>query len=219
MIKGILFDVGGVLAHDVWENMLLDDEKSVTQILGLNSDRVATVARELWKEFAHRSTTPAVDWRTLEFEYWRSFIQQLGLRQSPKYFIDRTNEFIQPVPGMIDLLSELRGRDIKLAICSNNTEFWFARQMDKLNLREFFNPDQMIVSSRIGMSKGSPTFRMFEAAIESLQVNKKNCILVDDRETSILRSVEFGLAAIIFPSHSDRGAQYLKLLLQKLAVL
>lgn len=219
MIKALIFDVGGVLTEDVWENMLLHGEEALAPTLGLNLGRVTEVAKSLWTEFAHRSVTDVANWRMLEVEYWTSFTKELSIPQPPQYFIDRTDKFIKPLPGMIDLLAELARRNMSLAICSNNTEFWFARQMDKLNLSRFFEPGNVILSSRIGTSKASPKFEMFEAVVNSLAVDRQDCILIDDRLETVLRSIEFGVTAILFPSNSAGGSAYLKSLFEKLGLL
>lgn len=45
IIKGIVFDIGGVLAHDVWEGMLLNEEKGLAARCGLDNKQVHQVGR------------------------------------------------------------------------------------------------------------------------------------------------------------------------------
>ena len=60
---------------------------------------------------------------------------------------------------------------------------------------------------------------MFKAVLIALNVEKKDCdFSIDDRKETILQGLEFGLAGIIFPSHSQKGASYLKVLLEKMGV-
>lgn len=219
MNQALIFDVGGVLAHDVWENLLLDKKEGVVARLKLDAEEVLKVAESLWNEFAHRHINEENDWEKLEREYWNTFIQHFRLSESADYFIKLTEHFIRPVPGMLELLERLQSRGIKLAICSNNTEFWFNRQTLKLNLGKFFQPRYVILSSRIGVSKSSPNFEMFNAVISALNVDKSECVFVDDREKTILHAIEFGITGIIFPSHSELGASYLESLLRRMKIL
>jgi len=219
MTQALIFDIGGVLAHDVWENLLLDEGEGVASNLNLAAEEVKQVAETLWAEFAYRPIDEEHDWKELEREYWNKFILHFHLSQPVDYFMNLTETFICPVSGMIELLERLKSRGVRLAICSNNTEFWLKRQMDKLGLNNFFEPRHLVLSSRIGASKSSANFEMFKAVVEALQVDKGDCVFVDDREETILRAVQFGIAGIIFPSHSERGALYLEALLRRMRVL
>lgn len=216
--QAVIFDIGGVLAHDVWEHLLLDEERGIAVAYSLDTDQVRSVGQDLWEKFAYRAATDDNGWEDLEVEYWNLFIQRLQLPTSVDEFIQLTDEFIRPVEGMIQLLERLHSRGIDLALCSNNTEFWFQRQKDKLNLDRFVASNRMILSNRIGVPKSSPGFEMFRAVIDALGIEKDLCIFVDDREKNIHQALEFGLSGIIFPSHSSYGALYLGSLLEKAGV-
>lgn len=98
-------------------------------------------------------------------------------------------------------------------------EFWFNRQSQKLGLEKYIPPERIILSCQIGVSKSSPRFEMFEKAVDSLDVDKSECIFIDDRIESISRATEYGLPSIMFPSHVENGFQYLKLLLTAMKVV
>lgn len=219
MIEAVIFDMGGVLAYDVWEHLLLNKEEGLVSIYDLDLTRVQKVGRELYDEFAHRKGQGEDGWKELEEEYWNRLTDRLHLSLAPSELIQLTDRFIRPVVGMIELLECLKARAVRLAICSNNTEFWFRRQADKLGLYRFFNAENIVLSSRIGVSKSSPNFEMFRAVVNRLGIDKRNCVFVDDRIGNIVQSIKFGLAGIIFPSHSEYGAEYLGLLLVQLGIL
>ena len=218
MIRAAIFDIGGVLAYDVWEYLLLDEENGIVSICNLNAEQVQKAGQDLWEKFAYRAAVGENGWKELEKEYWNLFIERFHLPMSANDFIQLTDKFIQPVEGMTQLLERLQSAGIDLAICSDNTEFWFKRQTDKLGLHRFFSPSKVILSSRIGVSKSSSRFEMFQAAISALRIEKDLCIFVDDREENIQQALQFGLAGIIFPSHSRCGTQYLKALLEKMGI-
>lgn len=56
MVKGMIFDVGGVLAHDVWENLLPARDKlgGIAAKFDLDKDHVHRVGELLWEAFAYR---------------------------------------------------------------------------------------------------------------------------------------------------------------------
>jgi HAD superfamily hydrolase (TIGR01509 family) len=219
MVQAVVFDIGGVLAHDVWEHLLLDPNRGIAAVFELNTDEVRQLGRELWDVFAHRAADHENTWEQLEIEYWSAFIERSQVPLTVGECILRTDEFITAIDGMQPLLLELRSREIAMAICSNNTEFWFRRQMDKLGLAEFFKERNIILSSRLGVSKSSPNFEMFHAVVASLKIDKEDCVLIDDRAKTIARAINFGMPAIMFPSESDRGAGYLRALFKTMSIL
>lgn len=219
MIQAIVFDLGGIIVYDVWEHLLLDPEQGIASLYGLPPDQVKAVGQELWEEFAYRPVLHQDSWRQLERDYWNRFVQKTGLAQSPDVFIQMTDPFIRTVDGMIPLLERLAASGIDLAICSNNNEFWFKRQIDKFGFDKFFDPEKIILSSRVGVSKSSPDYQMFKAAVAALGIDRTQCLFIDDRKENIEHALQFGMAALFFPSISTQGAHYLTRLLQEMRLL
>lgn len=219
-VQAVIFDIGGVLAHDVWENAVLGEgeNEGLVAKLGLNLEEVRAVGEALWLKYAHLPPANDVHWRSLEKEYWREFIERLSLSSSVDELVAFTNGFIRPVRHMGALLRWLKEEGITLAICSNNTEFWYERQMRMLGLGRYFRPDRVILSSRVGVSKSSTSHAMFSAAVGAVNVDRAECLFVDDRWLNIRRAVEFGLPGILFPSHAEFGAEYLRALLRALGI-
>jgi putative hydrolase of the HAD superfamily len=200
-IKAAIFDIGGVLAHDVWENLLLDEKCGIASKYSLCKDKTERVGKLLWQLFAYQTEFQDHEWRELEMRYWELFIQYFTdqLKEPvPDNFIELTDSFIRPVEGMIPLLEKLQSQGIDLAICSNNNEFWFRRQMDKLGLYRFFKPSKIILSCRIGVPKSSPKYEMLKAAVDALGVSVADCIFVDDRKRNVERAQDYGMTAFHF---------------------
>lgn len=219
MIRAVIFDIGGVLARDVWENLLLDRPAGVAALYGLDRAQVYRVGRELWDIFAHRPSVTGSGWRELEYEYWKLFTSRLHVSAPIEALIELTESYIVPVEGMYQLLERLEHRGIELAILSDNTEFWYERQMDQLRLRGFFEPQKVILSCRVGVSKSGSTLDMFRQAILALDADEDESIFVDDRLENIERGLELGIAGIVFPSQSRFAHRYLEALLRRLGVL
>jgi len=217
-IKAVIFDVGGVLAYDIWEHLMFDDG-GIVSLYKLNKSLVDEVGSKLWKKFAYQNTSKNNSWQKLEKEYWNTFNEIFQLPLSYNDFSQLTDKFIKPVDGLLNLLERLDTKKIDMAICSNNTEFWFERQRSKLELDRYFEKNKMILSSRIGVSKNSPDFKMFQTAVSALDVEKQDCIFIDDRVENIIQALNFGITSILFPSHSKSGEKYLSKLFEKMGIL
>ncbi len=202
-MKAVIFDVGGVLAHDVWEHLLLDRPAGIAERHGLDRDLVRELGKDLWQAFAYTPETPRNDWRRLEVRYWESFIDSCWGETPPAgvsvdRFIAMTDDFIQPVPGMVPVLERLQSQGLGLAICSNNNEFWFRRQSDKLRWQRFFSPQRTVLSCRVGVAKSSPGLEMFHAAAGALGLAPARCAFVDDRQGNVDRADELGMHGFLF---------------------
>jgi FMN phosphatase YigB (HAD superfamily) len=216
MIKSVIFDIGGVLAFDVWERLFLDSNIGLVSIYDLDREKLQEIGSDLWKNYAYISSS---NWKQLEIDYWDQFNNLLGQKIPVDELIELTDKFIRPVKGMPEILRNLYSKDIELAIISNNTEFWFNRQANILDLEKYVPPEKTILSCRIGKPKSSSNFEMYDAVISSLNAKKEECVFIDDRIESISKSNKYGLTSIMFPSHSIYGAHYLEKLLQVLEVL
>jgi len=219
MIRAVIFDIGGVLAFDVWEHMFLDKPNGLSSILRLPENEIKNFGNELWKNFAYTPAETGAEVKKLEAEYWNQFIKHFDLKKPVDYFLKLTDKFIRPVEGTRSLLQKLKQEEIELAICSNNNEFFFRRQMKKLGFGEFFPGDKIALSSRVGFSKSSPNFEMFSAVLYFVNKRKEQCLFIDDKVENINKAVEFGLPAILFPSESKSGANYLEILFKQMDIL
>lgn len=215
--RAIIFDIGGVLAYDVWEHLLFDDG-GIVSLYGLDKETVNLVGAELWERFAHQISDNNNTWEKLERDYWQLFNDNFRLPLSYNDFARLTDKFIKPVNGMLKILDRLKGQNIELAICSNNTEFWYERQRKKFNFERYFDQNKIILSSRVGASKNDPDFKMFKSALMALGVENNECIFIDDREENISQALRFGITSILFPSHSVIGANYLANLFEKVQI-
>jgi len=139
MIKAVIFDIGGVLACDVWENLFLDKDEGIVAKYGLDYNKVLQVGQKLWDIYSHRSTNDHQGWRELEREYWGQVLKHLNIKAHIDDLIELSDQFIKPAVGMGNILERLYLNNTELAILSNNTEFWFERQMDKLGYRKYIH--------------------------------------------------------------------------------
>lgn len=231
MKRGVIFDVGGVLAYDVWEHLLCDpapknknapDPVSISAEYGVPDDQLREIGKELWGRYDDVTGDPL----KLERDYWQAFVSHPrcpdALTSVPiQTFIDKTNDFIRPANQDMAtrLLEWLVSKGVRLGICSNNNEFWFRYQATTLGLYRFFAPSSITLSCRHGITKGD--FRLFHIAGHSLGLHPTECIFVDDRMSNVSRSVECGMTGVLFPSEQSEsepqhGAEYLRRLLERI---
>lgn len=225
MIKAVVFDIGGVLAQDVWEHLLLnskaDSKRGIASIFHLSHTEVEEVGHKLWQKYECMRLGPGQKWEDLERDYWEDFLQafegELPTSITTSDLIKMTDEFICDVAtsGMVSVFERLRSKGIILAICSNNTEFWYNRQAAKLGFRNYFSEDHIFLSCRTGYAKRSP--EMFKAVVGGLGIRGDECIFVEDRPENIKRAYDwFNMTGILFPPEAVWGAGYVDALLRQM---
>ncbi len=217
MIKAAIFDIGGVLANDVWEHLLLDDQKSVAAIYKLDRELVRSVANELWKHYAY--VIRSESWQELEEEYWTRLSQLLGMSVRVSELKSRTADFIKPVEGMAVLLGELRSKGVGLAVCSDYTKFWYHHQAERIALNKYVPDEKVVLSCYVGKPKSSLGFEIFSEAVKKLGIEKEKCVFVDDRCEKVVHALHYGFTGILFPSESPCGAKYLRALFERMNLL
>ena len=187
----------------------------------MDRNEVQMVGRNLWNIYKCPSDALKAACKDLEECYWDAFIRHFGskLRGVSRRELDgATDLFIRDVNNaeMPPLLERLQSKGVRLAICSDNTEFWFRRQMSKLGLYRFFKREDCILSFDTGVSKASPGLELFRKVSDTLGIEKESCLFVDDMERNIDLLSEHGFTAILFPSHSVHGARFLDTLLSRM---
>jgi FMN phosphatase YigB (HAD superfamily) len=225
MIRGVIFDVGGVLAYDVWEHLLCDpsgDPLSVSAKYQIPASQLEKIGATLWSKFDRVKGDPT----TLENGYWQQFLSLAqgypALSSVPVGDLVTLSEvFIRPVnkEDTTQLLEWLVTKGVHLGICSNNNEFWFLRQMQQLGLYRFFSPKRIILSCHYGITKSD--YRLFHIAADALGLHPTECVFVDDRMGNVSRSIDCGMTGVLFPTEqfpakAQRGAQYLRRLLAEI---
>lgn len=213
-LRGLIFDIGGVLAWDIQEYLFSDETHGIPRVFGLEYQRTWPVASQLWRRYAYEQQPAMPDWRQLERQYWADFTGELGVSTSVEALIDLSKDFVKPVEGMQEQLDSLHRVGLHILICSTNTEFWFQRQRERLELDRYVAPDDVILSCRVGASKLSPNFELFRAVQSCLSLGQDNYVFVDDRIENIHQANDFGLTGIYFPTASPFGAPYIHRLLQ-----
>ena len=196
----MIFDVGGVLAHNMWEPMFDD----LAREHGLDPAKVQEAGRLLWETFAYVPETPANTWRDMERRYWELFLRMFKVPLTVDALIARTDRYVVPMQGMRPILERLHARGTRMVICSNNNEIWWPRQAKALRAGSLFHPGKPS-SCRPGWARRRrvPRLEMFRAAVAAAGVPAANCFFTDDRQPIVDCARAFGIDAMLFrgPEH------------------
>jgi len=183
MIRGVLFDLGGVL-FTLGE---AEYRREVARRLGLGEALPP----------AYEEHVPALQrGEADEVAVWEALS---GRRVSPRSFDDAWLGYFHPVPAMFDLARELRERGLMTAVLSN-TQASHVAIMRRLGLFDGFAP--VVMSCEAGRRKPEPG--AFQVVLNGMDLAPAEVVFIDDVPAYVEAAREVGLQGILHTG--DPGA-------------
>ncbi|MBX3083666.1 MAG: HAD family phosphatase [Anaerolineae bacterium] len=183
-IKAVIFDFGGVLMRTAqpaagrreWEQRLKLPDGELERIVHKS---------ENWKQ----AQLGIISYD----EYWKAVIKELRLTDSElsklrvDYFRD---DFLDP--EMMSLIRDLRKRDYKVALLSNDSVMLEFKLREELKIYDDF--DAVLISARLGLMK--PENGIYQAMLSLLNIRPINAVFIDDNLHNVAAAHYLGMAGI-----------------------
>ncbi len=106
---------------------------------------------------------------------------------------DYYTEELKEMPGMRDLITELKGKYV-VVLLSNNNALAHTAFEKKFGLSEVF--DKQFLSGDVGYKKPDP--KIFQAVMRELGVSAKNVVFFDDAPENVVAAKKLGIRGIVF---------------------
>ncbi len=201
-IKAIVSDFGGVLTTPLVEAFIsLQDE------IGVSPEHFGTALRSLTEE-AGENPLYAMERGEISEE---DFLAELGRGLEPlldhKPQLHRFRELfiggLQSNTETIELMRELKGRGLRMAMLTNNVREWEAMWRSMLPVDEIF--ELVVDSAFVGCRKPEP--RIYEITLERLGLPAEACLFIDDILVNVEGAEALGLNAVHFQSNEQAIAE------------
>ena len=189
----LICDFGGVLTTPLQAGFLAYQEEA-----GLSLEELGSAMARAAEEHGENPLFALERGEITESEFWRRVQRHVGdgfdLTRLRELFFER----LLPNTPMIDFVRELRGRDVRAALLTNNVREWEPLWRGKLpEVEELF--DVIVDSAFVGMRKPDPA--IYTLTLERLGgVEPERCVFVDDVELNCDTARELGMEAIHFES-------------------
>lgn len=194
-IKALAFDFGGVMTQT--------DHNEIMQFVAKHLKLSSIEAKEILKQLKTRSALG-----DQEHSFWLDYAKTKGI-SLPHDWLTQLNETrfhaLKVVPGMPELVKNLRQQGFQIALLSNVSES-HARIKRQLGLYDFFDP--ALYSYQIGVRKPDP--QAFYILLEQLQLPPESILFIDNKLANIEAARCLGLDAIHFVSTSQLIAELKK---------
>jgi HAD superfamily hydrolase (TIGR01509 family) len=183
-LHAVVFDLDGV----IWDGEPLYHE--AFNVVLKPYGHAITITDPEYTQIIGMSVEAAWDWMRKRFE----------LTESPAIFYRAYNEAVlelmeqpaEPLPGVRELLGELRRRGIPIGLASASLRQWVDATLSGLGLQDAF--DATVSASEVHRSKPAPD--LYLAAAERLGVPPERCLAVEDTASGIAAAKAAGMIAV-----------------------
>ncbi len=188
MIKAVIFDMDGVI---------IDSEPLHQKIeVKMFSDLGISVPFEVHCTFVGTTTRNMCEILKKRYNLSQSVDELVHMKDERyiDYLRRNENNDVLPVPGVLDLIRELRGRGVKLAIGSSAPVREIELVMDIFNIRQYF----AAVASGEEVPKSKPAPDTFLLAAKKLGVRPEECIVIEDSDNGVRAAQNAGMKCVAF---------------------
>ncbi len=187
MIRAILFDLDGLMfdsePHSLasWEAVLEErgitlDQLTIGSILGLRIDATA---------------------RTLIDKYHLPDTVQGLSDAKTEYQIAHLDGNVPPMPGLLELLGEIDRRGLQKAIASSGLRRYVEAVLRVNGLLDRFS----VIITGDQVAHGKPAPDVFLAAAQALNVEPRDCLVLEDAPAGVQAAKAAGMTCIAVPDH------------------
>jgi putative hydrolase of the HAD superfamily len=201
-VRAVISDFGGVLTSPLRDSFAAFHEAS-----GISLAQLGTAMSAVAEQTGANPLFELETGRMSEAAFLQALSEQLSVALGREVALDgfgeRYFEHLRPNTGLISYMRALRGRGLKLAICTNNVREWEPLWRAKLPVDEIF--DVVVDSAFVGHRKPEP--QIYEVTLERLGVEAKAALLVDDIEINCEAARALGIRAVWFRSNEQAVAE------------
>lgn len=196
-LKAVIFDMDGVITDTMPFHYLAN--KKIADELNIPFDEKEN------EKFRGISRTDII----------KTFVKKANLQLTPleiKELSDRKNKYYKEhlkniddnflLPGILDFIKELKESRLKLAIASSSTNARFI--LEKTGIINYF--DFIVDASKL--KKGKPNPEIFLTAADSLNVDYRDCIAIEDGKAGLVAikhtpMYSIGIGEVEFMKYAD----------------
>jgi len=165
--QAIIFDMDGVIinSEEIWAKKELSFFKQFAD-QWTSADQQAITGRSIHDIYSYISQKYSLSLSEAEFfQEYDQIAQQVYGQET------------QLLPGVIDLLNQIKATQLPLALASSSPHSWIKLVIDRFNLKNFF---KVIVSSDDIKGKGKPAPDIFLFTAKKLKIKPNKCLVIED---------------------------------------
>lgn len=197
MLRAVIFDLDGTIIDSeplhteaviriLRERGIVLDPRDLDTFIGISSS-------VMWSEMRERFGL-------------RESIEALGTLQHSRNIEMLVDSGSILIPGIMDLLRDIRGQDLATAIASSSTKDYIEAVVQRYSLAGYF--DCLVSGEEV--PRGKPKPDIFLRAAELLKVEPDSCVVIEDSDNGLTAAREAGIRSVGF-RNPNSGRQTLSL--------
>jgi putative hydrolase of the HAD superfamily len=197
MIRAIVCDFGGVLTTPLSEAFRGYQEES-----GITTEDLGRAMAQAQERYGEHPLFQLERGEITEEEFGRRLAEGMDHQVDLDVLRDAYFDRLDPNEAMIDYMRRLRGRGLRMALCTNNVREWEPLWRAKLpELDQIF--EVVVDSAFVGARK--PEARIFEITVDRLGdgLRFQDCLLVDDIQVNCDGANQLGMRAVRFEDNDQ----------------
>ena len=200
MIRAVISDFGGVLTTPLMLSFAAFQDHTGIHPEALGRAMQATAERD-GAHPLHELEMGKISEERFLIELADALVPELGHRPKLHGFRDIYFDALDPNEPMIELMRELKGRGLRMALLTNNVREWEPLWRAMLPVDEIF--ELVVDSAFVGMRKPDPG--IYELTVERLGdgIAASECAFVDDVLVNIEAARDLGMTAVHFQSNEQ----------------
>ncbi|MBU1039278.1 HAD family phosphatase [Patescibacteria group bacterium] len=119
-----------------------------------------------------------------------------------KYLL--TDNLLQPLPGLLDLLSRAKGQRINLVLATASEKKWVELIFNKFDLASYF--PTVITSEDVKFGKPHPA--IYQKAVQALNLSPASCLVLEDSVNGVKAAKAAGCLVVAVPNQYTLGQDF-----------
>jgi len=187
-IRAVISDFGGVLTNPLWEAFT-----GWNETVGADPGVLGIALQKAAEERGEHPLYALEKGKLTEAEFTAAVEAQLPPEIKLQGFREIYFSHLHPNEPMVELMRDLRGRGLRMAMLTNNVREWEPLWRAKLPVDEIF--EVVVDSAFVGMRK--PEREIYELTLERLgDVRPEECLFIDDVDVNCAMATELGMTAV-----------------------
>lgn len=184
MIRAAIFDMDGVIIDS--EPLHLNIEEDIFKKLGIS------ITYEEHNTFI--GTTSYYMWDKIRTNHNLTQSLEELVELDRNTYLDFLNDTLdlEPIKGVKELITDLHKNNIKLAVASSSPLNVIEKVLNLFHIRDYF--DYIVTGDYVRKSKPEPDIFLYAA--EKLDVDPKECVVIEDSHNGVLAAKKANMKCI-----------------------